>query len=84
MADNDEINPVELAGEIVQKALDSEPVKDSLGPAAKNVGAMLGMLTDIPRFYMGENLKGIFTKWAEQREGKPVEPEEFKRVLPFL
>jgi hypothetical protein len=84
MTNNGEINPVEFAGEIVEKALDSELVRNLLGPVTKNAGSMLGMVSDIARFYAEVNLSSIFTRWAEQRDGKPLEPEEFKRVLPLL
>ena len=84
MAEEGDFNPNELVGEIVKGGLNSDPVKNLLGPVTKNIGSMLGLVSDIARFYTEENLKNIFTKWAERREGKPVEPEEFKRVLPFL
>jgi len=42
MADTGEIDPTELAGEIVERALDSEPVRNLLGPLTKNIGLILG------------------------------------------
>jgi len=84
MPDTDEIKPSEIVGEVVGKALDSEPVRNLLSPVTKNIGQMLGLVSDIARFYMEDNLSGIFTKWAAKREGKPLQPEEFRRVLPLL
>ena len=42
MVNTGEIDPTELAGEIVEKALDSEPVRNLLGPLTKNIGLILG------------------------------------------
>jgi len=84
MADTGEIDPTELAGEIVEKALDSEPVRNLLGPLTQNIGLILGQVSDIARFYTEQNLLSIFTKWAAQRKGEPLESEGFKRVLPLL
>jgi hypothetical protein len=84
MADTGEIDPTELAGEIVEKALDSEPVRNLLGPLTQNIGLILGQVSDIARFYTEQNLLSIFTKWAAQRKGEPLDSEGFKRVLPLL
>jgi len=84
MADTGEIDPTELASEIVEKALDSEPVRNLLGPLTQNIGLILGQISDIARFYTDQNLSSIFTKWAAQRKGEPLESEGFKRVLPLL
>jgi hypothetical protein len=81
---NGEIDPTELAGEIVEKALDSEPVRNLLGPLTRNVGLILGQVSDIVRFYTEQNLVSIFTKWASRRKGAPLKSEGFKRVLPLL
>jgi hypothetical protein len=84
MADAGEIDPTELAGEIVEKVLDSEPVRNLLGPLTQNIGLILGQVSDIARFYTEQNLLSIFTKWAAQRKDRPLESEGFKRVLPLL
>jgi hypothetical protein len=84
MSSSGEIDPTELAGAVVEKALDSEPVRNLLGPVTQNIGLTLGQFSDIARFYIEENLSKIFTRWAAQRKGAPLEPEEFKRVLPLL
>ena len=78
MADTGEIDPIELAGEIAEKALDSEPVRNLLGPVTKNVGLILGQVSEIARFYTEQNLLSIFTKWAAQRRGEPLAPQGFK------
>jgi hypothetical protein len=84
MSNTGEIDPTELAGEIVERALNSEPVRNLLGPLTQNIGLVLGQVSDIARFYTEQNLLSIFTKWAAQRKGEPLEPEGFKRVLPLL
>jgi len=84
MADTGEIDPAELAGEVVEKALDSEPVRNLLGPLTKNIGLILEQVSDIARFYTEQNLSSIFTKWAAQRKGEPLDSRGFKRVLPLL
>src|SRR5579872_500260 len=84
MADNGEIDPTEIAGEIVERTLDSEPVRNLLGPLTQNIGLILGQVSDIARFYTEQNLLGVFTKWAAQRKDEPLKPEGFRRVLPLL
>jgi hypothetical protein len=84
MSKTGEIDPTELAGELVEKTLDSEPVRNLLGPLTRNIGLALGQIGDIARFYTEQNLSKIFKKWAAQRKGEPLEPEGFKRVLPLL
>jgi hypothetical protein len=84
MSSTGEIDPIELAGERVKKTLDSDPVKNLLGPLTQNIGVALGQVGDIARFYMERNLSSIFTKWAAQRDRGPLESEQFQRVLPLL
>jgi len=86
MADGDGIDPIEVAGEIVRRSLDSEAGRNLLGPLTKNLGLILGEISDIARFYTKQNLESIFTKWAARRKGEPLDPEGegFKRVLPLL
>ena len=83
MGDSD-FDPNAAAGEIVKEALDSELLKNLLGPMAQNIGLILGTISDIARFYTEDNLAKIFKKWASQRKGKPLDAEAFKRVLPLL
>jgi hypothetical protein len=84
MVDTGEIDPTEVVGEIVEKALDSEPVRNLLGPLTKDIGLILGLFSDLARFYTEQNLLSIFAKWAAQRKGAPLDSEGFKRVLPLL
>ena len=79
-----ELDPSEVISGVIEKALDSEPVRNLLGPVTKNVGLILGYVSDIFRFYTEQNLTKIFEKWADQRQGKPLDSEEFRRVLPLL
>lgn len=83
MGDSD-LDPNAAAGEIVKEALNSELMKDLLGPMAQNIGLILGQITDIARFYAEDNVAKIFKKWARQRKGKPLDTEAFRRVLPLL
>ena len=83
MGDSD-FDPNAAAGEIVKEALDSELVKNLLGPMAQNIGLILGKISDIARFYTEDNLTKIFKKWASHRKGKPLDAEAFRRILPLL
>jgi hypothetical protein len=83
MSDSD-FDPNAAAGEIVKEALNSELVKDLLGPMVKNMGMVFGQISDIARFYTEDNLAKIFKKWATQRRGIPLDAEAFRRVLPLL
>jgi hypothetical protein len=80
----DDFDPNEMVGEAIKGTLNSDPVKDLLGPMAQNIGLILGQISDIARFYTQENLDKIFKKWGRQRRGKPLDAETFKRVLPLL
>jgi len=80
----EEINPSEIAGEVVGKALDAEVVKNLFGPLTANVGQALGTVGEILRFYAEGNLARVFTKWARQRSNQPVDAAELQRVLPLL
>ncbi len=84
MTSSGEIDPVELAGEVVEKTLDSELAKNLLGPLTQNLGTILGSVSDLARFYIEENLTTIFRKWANQRTRGPLNSEDFRRVLPLL
>jgi hypothetical protein len=79
-----EIDPIELVGEIVEKTLDTELVINLLRPLTQNIGMIFGYVSDIARFYTEDNLAKIFMKWAHQRSGKPLNSEDFKRVIPLL
>lgn len=83
MSDSD-FDPNAAAGEIVKEVLNSELVKDLLGPMVQNIGLIFEQISDIARFYTEDNLAKIFKKWANQRRGKPLDAEAFRRVLPLL
>jgi hypothetical protein len=55
-----ELDPNEVVSGIVEKALDSEPVRNLLGPLTQNLGMTFGYVSDIARFYTEENLAKIF------------------------
>lgn len=67
----------------VSKTLE-KPAENLLGPITKEVGIALGDIGSVFGFYVRDNLKKVFGRWAEQRNGKPIQPEEFQRVLPLL
>jgi hypothetical protein len=72
------------------KLLSSEPVKELLGPVSHEVGAFLGDVANMFRFYATENIKKIARKWARNREekqhpkGQVLDAEDFQRVMPLL
>lgn len=84
MGDTELFDPNVAAGEIAKEMMNSEPMKKLLGPLTQNIGATLGLISDIARFYTEENLAKIFKKWAQQRKGDPLDAAAFKRVLPLL
>ena len=81
-------DPTEIIGEAtsraVAKILDSKPVENLLAPVTNELGLALGDIGSVFRFYVAENLKRIFTKWAQQRHGKPIEIQDVPRVLPLI
>jgi hypothetical protein len=67
------------------KALSSGPLKELVTPAAKEIGAFLGDMTNLMRFYMTRNAELIFTMWANSRpRGTAIGAEEVERVMPLL
>jgi len=80
----DSLDPNEAAGKIAKEIMNSEPVTNLLGPLTTNIGAVLGLVGDIARFYTEENLAKIFCKWGQRIRGEPLNAEDFKRVLPLL
>jgi Abortive infection alpha len=66
-------------------ALKSDAGKKLLAPLAEQLGIALGDLGNIYRFYQGECLEKIFTKWAASRGDKPaLNQEEWRKVMPLL
>jgi hypothetical protein len=80
----DELPLPEMAGEIVKKTLESKPVDNLLSPITREVGLALGDIGSVLRFYMKENLEGVFRKWAEQRHGVPIRVSEIRIVVRLL
>jgi hypothetical protein len=74
----------EAAGNAVGKVLDSKPVENLLAPVTNELGLALGDIGSVFRFYASENLKKIFTKWAQQRKDRPIDIQDVPRVLPLL
>ncbi|WP_047495898.1 Abi-alpha family protein [Terriglobus sp. TAA 43] len=70
--------------ETTAKVLETEVSRNLLLPAAQEVGKMMGQVAEIARFYANDAAEKIFTKWSENRKGRPVTKEEYKRVLPLL
>jgi hypothetical protein len=64
--------------------LNAEPVKNLLSPVTKEVGLVLGTIGSVVRYYCEDNLQKVFTKWAQQRDNKPLEPAEFIKAIPLL
>ena len=64
--------------------LNTEPVKNLLSPVTKEVGLVLGTIGSLVRFYCEDNLQKVFTKWARQRNRKPLAPPDFTRAIPLL
>jgi len=64
--------------------LNAEPIRNLLAPVTKEVGLVLGSIGSLVRFYCEDNLQKVFTKWARQRNGRPLEPAEFTRAIPLL
>jgi hypothetical protein len=71
-------------GESAGKLLDSEAAKNLLCPVTNELGLALGDIGIAFRFYVSENLNRVIKKWADQRQGQPINPEQFQRVLPLL
>jgi hypothetical protein len=75
----------DLIAKTVEKALDSEPVKNLLGPVTQELGLIGDDIGSILRFYVNRNLRRIFTKWAEQRNEKPLPPDtDMGKLMPLL
>jgi hypothetical protein len=77
-------DPQDLLSDAAAKIV-AEPVSKALSPAATEVGALLGEVANMCRFYATRNLEKICTKWAESRHGKrPLNAEEFQKVMPLF
>ena len=72
------------AAALMKGAANGEATKKLIGPLAENMGLGLGEIGDVFRFYLNDNLRKVFTKWAESRDQKPLGEEEVRKVLPLL
>ncbi len=85
-------DPNELAKDIITgsisgsvgKVVDSKVAVSLLGPAATELGDLMGQIASVAHFYATDNMARIFKRWAEDRKGKAVSEDEFKRILPLL
>jgi hypothetical protein len=77
-------SPNDPLSEAVGKILDSEPAKNLLSPATKELGELFGTFANLARFYVTDNLESVFTKWAKFRNGRIVDAEAVKKVMPLL
>ena len=78
-----EVDP-NVIKEVVSVA-NSEPFKALSLPTTTEIGAFLGSFASVIRFYSDENLKRIFTRWAEQRGRQEViTATEIRKVMPLL
>jgi len=72
-------------GDAVVKSLETQPVKNLLGPITEKLGLMGGDLGDLVRFYVNRNLEKIFTEWAKQRHNQPLPPNtDMGRLTPLM
>ena len=76
------MNDVELVA--IVKALNSELVKNLLGPITKELGLGLGDLGSVVRFYWQRNLLRVFEKWAEAESGRTIGVKDFEKITPLL
>jgi hypothetical protein len=76
-------NPGEL-GDALAKALNTGLAKNLFGPATEQLGLIGGDLANVLRFYINQNLQKVFTKWAQQRQNKPLPPESIGRLIPLI
>lgn len=75
--------PTNLA-DAISRILESEQGKNLLSPVTSEVGEFLGTVASLARFYITDNLERIFTKWANARNGRPLDPEGVKKIMPLL
>ena len=72
-------------GDLVIKSLETEPVKNLLGPVTKELGLIGDDIGSILRFYVNQNLQKIFTKWAEHRRAQPLPSDtDMGKLIPLI
>ena len=82
-ANTGEVDPNELAGEIVEKALDSEPVRNCR-PIDEEHWADSGANQRRRSLLHGTESLEHFHEVGSPRKGEPLDSRGFKRVLPLL
>lgn len=71
--------------DLILKSLESEPVKNLLGPVTKQLGLIGDDIGGILRFYVSRNLQKIFTRWAEDRQNRPLPSDtDLAKLLPLI
>lgn len=73
----------DVVSDTLSKSLE-KPVENLLGSVTTELGLTFGDVGSVFRFYVSDNLCKVFTKWAEQRKGKPLDSSDFRQVLPLL
>jgi hypothetical protein len=72
-------------GDFLVKSLETEPVKNLLGPITKELGLVGQDIGSVLRFYVSRNLESIFKKWAEHRDNKPLDAgTDMGRLMPLI
>ena len=72
-------------GTAIVKSLETEPVKNLLGPITEQLGLIGGDLGSLVRFYVNRNLEKIFRQWAKQRNNQPLPPDtDIGRLIPLI
>jgi hypothetical protein len=66
------------------KLLDSEVIKNLLLPVTQQIGLAAGDVGGIVRKFTTLNLLQVLTRWAEQRNNRPLDPAEFAKAIPLL
>ena len=71
--------------DLILKSLETEPVKNLLGPVTKQLGLIGDDIGSIVRFYINQNLQRVFTRWAEDRQNRPLPFDtDLGRLLPLI
>src|SRR4051812_10335557 len=78
--------PGELViGAVGMSAIRTKAVQNLLSPITQKLGELGGDLGGIARFYARDNLEKVFTKWAHQRDDRPLPPDtDFSKLLPII
>jgi hypothetical protein len=72
-------------GDAIAKSLETEPVRNLLGPVTEQVGLLAGDVAGIVRFYTKRHLEKVFTLWAKQRHNQPLPPDtDISSLIPLI